>query len=66
MMAFPVLPVGMLQADSTFCGHTMLQHGFDGDPLFVHHNMVKTRAQAVGISFAFKMIPLFVPKTRLT
>lgn len=51
-------PVGtMKQLSSTsqgFCGHTMLQHDFDGRPLFVHHNQLKEAALDIGQNFRYQ------------
>lgn len=57
-------PVGTLKQlsseSSGFCGHTMLQHDFDGQPLFVHHNQLKEAALAVGENFKYQK---FAPST---
>ena len=43
-MPHRVTPLGLLREDQSFCGHSMMQYGFDGSPLFFHHNQAK-RAQ---------------------
>jgi hypothetical protein len=54
-------PVGtMKQLHSTskgFCGHTMLQHDFEGRPLFVHHNQLKEASLTVGENFKYQKFP---------
>ena len=57
MIEARVVPVGMLKPNGRLCGHTLLQHDFDGQALFVHHNMVKTRAGSVGVNFKHMMVP---------
>eukprot|EP00051_Salpingoeca_urceolata_P002008 m.46126 g.46126 ORF g.46126 m.46126 type:complete len:903 (-) comp11828_c0_seq1:528-3236(-) len=44
--------------DTGFCGHTMIQHGFQGEPVFVHHNQLKTTHLPVGENFRFRKTPL--------
>lgn len=50
-------PVGTLRelhgSGTGFCGHTMLQHDFQGKPLFVHHNQLKNGLLAEGTSFQY-------------
>ena len=58
MIEARVVPVGMLKPNGRLCGHTLLQHDFDGQALFVHHNMVKTRAGSVGVNFKHMMGPI--------
>ena len=51
-----VEPVGMLDSAGDFCGHSMLQHDFDGRPLFLHHNQAKDRTRLKNLNFKHKMI----------
>lgn len=50
-------PVGTLKelhtSDSGFCGHTMLQHDFNGRALFVHHNQLKSGLLKEGENFKY-------------
>jgi hypothetical protein len=50
-------PVGTLKelhsSDTGFCGHTMLQHDFEGKALFVHHNQLKSGLLRQGENFQF-------------
>jgi len=39
-----------------FCAHTMLQHDFDGKPLFVHHNQLKHASLEVGQNFKYQKV----------
>ena len=55
MIQTRVVPVGMMKPNGRMCGHTMLQHDFDGEAVFVHHNMVKTHAGSIGVNFKHKM-----------
>eukprot|EP00041_Stephanoeca_diplocostata_P009973 m.157538 g.157538 ORF g.157538 m.157538 type:complete len:433 (-) comp17972_c0_seq1:146-1444(-) len=49
--------------DKGFCGHTMLQHDFDGTPLFVHHNQLKMTALSIGENFKYQKRPSVDAKT---
>jgi alpha 1,2-mannosyltransferase len=53
MVESRVVPVGMLDDKSAFCGHAMLQHDPDGKALFVHHNQIKDFKSSAGLHFAF-------------
>lgn len=54
-------PVGTLKelysSDTGFCGHTMLQHDFEGRPLFVHHNQLKHAVLPKGENFKYQKLP---------
>ena len=49
-------PCGMLGDNGQFCGHSMLQHDFDGEPLFVHHTMAKDAFGSLGMQFDKEMV----------
>lgn len=40
-----------------FCSHTMLQHDLVGNPLFVHHNQLKTAHLPIGENFRYQRTP---------
>lgn len=57
----PVGTMKELHSDSQgFCGHTMLQHDFEGAPLFVHHNQLKSASLEQGENFKYQK---FAPPT---
>eukprot|EP00038_Savillea_parva_P008807 m.179304 g.179304 ORF g.179304 m.179304 type:complete len:934 (+) comp14731_c0_seq1:162-2963(+) len=45
-------------SDAGFCGHTMLQHDFDGQALFVHHNQLKSGLLPEGENFRYAKSPI--------
>lgn len=55
-------PVGTLKelhsTEVGFCGHTMLQHDFSGEALFVHHNQLKSGLLREGTNFHFAKSPI--------
>lgn len=40
-------------AERGFCSHTMLQHDFEGRPLFLHHNQLKSSQLPAGENFPY-------------
>lgn len=44
-------------AQHGFCGHTMLQHDLQGQPLFVHHNQLKSAHLPLGENFKYQKSP---------
>eukprot|EP01147_Barroeca_monosierra_P001957 gene1957-5045_t len=44
----------VVDSESGFCGHTMLQYDLDGRPLFIHHNQLKDTILPLGENFKFQ------------
>ena len=50
-------PLGSTLDGRPFCGHSMLHFGLNYEPLFVHHNSLKSFAQVTsGIGFDLKSV----------